>query len=167
MTAHTVFFVVESLARKEMAFSHCHHAAICSKACFCLPLHTLSPLPVALSPSLGIRWWLVGLASCAVFVHLLGRFCRRLHTWSLVSFFWDLFVFILGSFLNLASFRDHLEITLGSVMGHFVIIVCTWHSPGIILEFLWGHLLLFWDQFGFGVISWSSGGHFGIILGSF
>ena len=77
---------------------------------------------MVLSYSLGIRWRLVGLASCAVFVDLLGCFCRQLHTWSLVPFFWDLFVFILGSFLNLASFRDHVEITLGSDWGHFGII---------------------------------------------
>ena len=107
-----------------------------------------------------LRWVPVGVASWVVFVD-------SYTLWALCHFFLDLFVFMLGSFLNLASFRNHLEITLGSVRGHFVIIVCTWHSPGIILEFLWDHLLSFWDHVGFGVISWSSGGHFGIILGSF
>ena len=64
----TWFVVVERLARKELTFSDCHHAAICSKACFCLQLHTLSPLPVARSPSLA-----AGGSS------LLGCFCWQLH----------------------------------------------------------------------------------------
>ena len=182
--------------------------------CFWRQLHTLSPIPTALSHSLGIRWRLVGLASCVVFVDLLGCFLSTvahlepcviflgsvcIHFGIIFEFgiisgscgdhfgirlgsfldhliiFWDYFgptsyrfpIFPDFSLLYLSSFRDHLEITLGSVWGHFVIIVCTWHSPGIILEFLWGHLLSFWDHFGFGVISWSSGGHFGIIFGSF
>ena len=35
--------------------------------------------------------------------------------------------FFLGSFLYFALFRDHLEITLGSVWDHFGIIFCIWH----------------------------------------
>ena len=110
VTPQTVFFVVERLARKELTFSQCHHAAFCSKACFCLQLHTLSPLPVSLSPSLA-----AGGSS------LLGCFCWQLH--------------ILSPFGNqssgsiLAAFWHHS----GSILAAF------WHYPGSILAAFWQH----------------------------
>ena len=103
-----------------------------------------------------LRWRLVAFASWCVFgFGIISGSCgdhfgiRLGSFWDHLASFWDYFgptsyrfpIFPDFSFLYLSSFRDHLEITLGTVMGHFVIIVCTWHSPGIILEFLWGHLV--------------------------
>ena len=140
MTTQTRFFVVVPLALiKTIFFAHCHHAAIGSKACFSLQLHTLSPLPVALPPSLA-----AGGSS------LLGCFCRQLHTLSPMSAplspslavgcygLLGLFLatvahvepsakgaaaFILVSFLHVALFWDHLGITLGSFWDHVGIIL--------------------------------------------
>ena len=79
-------------------------------------------MPVALSPSLGLRWRLVGLASCAVFVDSYTPWALR--QWP-CRLRWRLFA--------LAS-RDHFGIILRS-FWHFAYVEIIWGHVGIILGF--------------------------------